>query len=317
MYTWRVVTIFASMLLAIGVEVAFGQAYPVKVVRVITVGYGSNTDVATRLIGQGLPDTFGQRLVVENRGIVGIEIAAKSAPDGYTLLHYTNPLWLLPLFRSDANWDALRDFVPITQTLTSPNLLAVHPSLPVNSVRQLIALAKAKPGQLNYGSSSTGSGNHVSAEMFNVMAGIKIVRVNYKGAGQAVNDLIAGQIDVMFPAAGSALPYVNSGRLKGLAITSAKPSPLVPGIPTLAQAGLPTYESSSIAAIFAPVGTPATVVERVNESFVKALKGPELSGRLLKNGIEAVGSSSSELTATIKAEIARMEKVIRDAGLRE
>ena len=293
------------------------QSYPSRPVRVLTVGYGSNTDVATRLIARAVPENFGQRLVVENRGIVAIETAARSAPDGYTLLHYTNPLWLLPLFRSDASWDVRRDFVPIMQTLTSPNLLVVHPSLPVRNVKQLIALAKSKPGELNYGSSSTGAGNHVAAELFKAMAGVKIVRVNYKSGGQGVADLVAGQIQVMFPAAGSAMPYVNNGRLRALAVTSAKPSPVVPGIPTLAQSGLPAYESSSVAAMFAPAGTPAAIVQRVNEAIIGALKSPGTGERLLKAGIEGVGSTPSELAQMIDAEVARMTKVIKDAGLRE
>lgn len=313
----RVITLIAAAVVATMASALWAQQYPARAIRVLTVGHGSNTDVATRLIAQAVPGGFGQRIVVENRGIIAIEVAIKAPPDGYTLLHYTNPLWLMPLFRSDANWDPLRDLVPITQTLTSPNMLVVHPALPVDSVKQLIAFAKARPGQLNYGSSSTGTGNHVAAELFNVMAGIKTVRVNYKSAGQAVNDLVAGQIQIMFPAAGSALPYVKTGRLRGLGITSAKPSPLVPGVPTLAQSGLPAYESSSVAVLMAPAGTPAAIVQRVNEVFVKAINTSEVSERLLLAGIEGVGSTPVEAVAMIKAEIARMEKVVRDANLRE
>lgn len=312
-----VVSGLAPILLLMASGAAWCQAYPSKAVRILTVGAGSNTDVATRLIAQPVSDNMGQRLIVENRGIVAIEVVAKASPDGYTLLHYTNPLWLMPIFRSDVSWDVLRDFVPITQTLTSPNILVVHPSLPVKNVRGLIALAKAKPGQLNYGSSSTGSGNHVAAELFNVMAGIKVVRVNYKSSGQSVSDLISGQIDLMFPAAGAALPHVKTGRLKGLAITSGKQSPLVPGVPTLAEAGLPAYESSSVAALFAPAGTSVAIVNRLNEAFVKALKSTELNARLLQHGIEAVGGTPAELTTAINAEIMRMERVAKAASLRD
>ncbi|MCC7486266.1 MAG: tripartite tricarboxylate transporter substrate binding protein [Burkholderiales bacterium] len=273
--------------------------------------------VIANLIAQALPEGFGQRLVVENRGIIAIEIAAKSPPDGYTLLHYTNPLWLMPLFRADAGWDALRDFVPITQTLTSPNLLVVHPSLPVRSVTDLIAFAKARPGQLNYASSSTGSGNHVAAELFKAMAGVDIVRVNYKSGGQAVNDLAAGQVHVMFPAAGSAWPHVRAGRLRGLGITAAKPSALVPGMAALAQSGLPAYESSSVAALMAPAGTSSAIVQHVHAAVVRAINAPGVGERMRKAGIEGVGSTPGETAAMIKVEIARMEKVVKDGGLRE
>ncbi len=309
--------IFLPVFLFMASISAWGQPYPSKPLRILTVGHGSNTDVATRLIAQPVSDNLGQRLIIENRGIVSIEVAAKASQDGYTLLHYTNPLWLMPIFRDDVSWNVLRDFVPITQTLTSPNFLVVHPSLPVNSVNSLIAFAKSKPGQLNYGSSSTGSGNHVAAELFNVLAGVKISRVNYKSSGQSVSDLISGQIHLMFPAAGAALPHVRNGRLKGLAITSAKQSLLVPGVPTLAEAGLPAYESSSMAALFAPAGTPGTIVNRINEAFVKALSSEDLTKRLLNHGIESVGNTPSELASAIKAEITRMERVAKEVSLRD
>ncbi len=294
-----------------------GQSYPNKPIRIVTVGYGSNTDLATRLIAEAVTGSLGQRMIVDNRGIIAAEIVAEAPPDGYTLLHYSNVLWFMPLFRDNVRWDPVRDFLPITQTLTSPNVLVVHPSLPVSTVKELIAFAKARPGQLNYGSSSTGAGNHVAAELFKALAGVNIVRVNYKGGGQAVNDLLAGQLHLMFPAAGSVMPHVKSGKLRGLAVTSAKPSALVPGLPTLAASGLPAYESSSVAGLFAPAGTPEAIINRVNQEVVRVLNRTEIKKRFLNAGIEAVGSSPGEFAATIKSEMARMGKVIKDAGLRE
>jgi tripartite-type tricarboxylate transporter receptor subunit TctC len=298
-------------------SVAFGQNYPTRPIRVVTVGAGSNTDVATRLIADGVAVGLGQRMVVENRAVVAPEIVADAPPDGYTLLHYSNVLWVMPLFRENVRWNPVKDFLPITQTLTSPNLLVVHPSMPVRTTKELIAFAKARPGQLNYGSSSTGAGNHVAAELFKSMAGVNVVRVNYKSGGQAVNDLIAGQLHLMFPAAGSVMPHVKTGRVRALAVTSAEPSPLVPGLPTLAESGLPAYESSSLAGLFAPAGTPAAIINRLNQEVVQALRRPELKERLLKAGIEAVGSSPAEFADKIKSEMTRLEKVVREAGLRE
>jgi len=300
-----------------GAGAVSGQTYPTKPVRIVTVGYGSSTDIAMRLIAQAIPGSFGQRLVVENRGIAAIEVVAQAKSDGYTLLHYTNPLWLMPVFRTDVSWDVTRDFAPITQTLTSPNVLVVHPSLPVKSVGDLIRFAKARPGQLNYGSSSSGSGNHVAAELFKALAGLNIVRINYKSGGQAVSNLVVGEVQLVFAAAGSSMPYVKSGKLRGLAITSAKPSALVPGLPTLAASGLPAYESSSVAGLFAPAGTPEAIINELNREFVHALNRADIKQRLFNASIEAVGSSPAELAATVKSEIARMSKVVKDAGLRE
>ena len=308
---------FVVGLMAFTASVASSQNYPTRPVRVVTVGYGSNTDVATRLIADAVTGGLGHRMVVENRAVIAPEIVAEAAPDGYTLLHYSNVLWVMPLFRDGVRWNPVRDFVPITQTLTSPNLLVVHPSMPVRTTKELISIAKARPGQLNYGSSSTGSGNHVAAELFKAMAGVNIVRVNYKSGGQAVNDLLAGQLHLMFPAAGSVMPHVKSGKVRALAVTSAQPSPLVPGLPTLAASGLPAYESSSVAGLFAPAGTPAAIINRLNQEVVQALHRPQIKERLLTAGIEPVGSSPAELAETIRSEMARLEKVIKDAGLRE
>ena len=313
---------FAVQMLSVGMivfaaGVVSGQSYPEKPTRVYSPQVGTSPDVVLRLIAEAVAGNLGQRMIVESRGIIGVEVAAQALPDGYTLLHYSNVLWLMPLFRDNVRWDPVRDFSPITQTLTSPNVLVVHPSVPVSTAKELIAFAKARPGQLNYGSSSTGAGNHVAAELFKAMAGVDIARISYKGAGTAVIDLLAGQLHLMFPAAGSVMPHVKSGKLRALAVTSAKPSALVPGLPPLAASGLPAYESSSVAGLFAPAGTPEAIINRVNQEVVRVLNRTEIKKRLFTAGIEAIGSSPAELAGTIKSEMGTMEKVIKVAGLRE
>jgi tripartite-type tricarboxylate transporter receptor subunit TctC len=296
---------------------ASAQNYPDKPIRVYTTGVGGSSDLSTRLIAQALGGAFAQRMVVENRALVSVEIVASSAPDGYSLLHYSNVVWLMPLLQSNVPWDVFRDFAPVILTINSPNLLVVHPSLPVKTVKELIALAKARPGVLNYASTSVGAGNHVAAELFNNMAGIKIVRINYKSMGAGFTDVLSGQIQVMFPSANSATQYVKSGRLRALAVTSSAPSALVPDLPTVAAAGLPGYESVAMTAMFAPAKTPDAIVRRLNQEINVALKKPEVRERLLNQGADAMGGSPEDLTAVMKAEIARMSKIIKDAGLHE
>ena len=213
-------------------------------------------------------------------------------------------------------YDAVRDFVPITLTNRSPNILVVHSALPVKSVRQLVALAKARPGELNYATGSTGASNHIAGELFKAMAGVNIVRIPYKSGAQESADLISGQVQLMFASAGMT-PHVRAGRLRALAVTSVEPSPLFPELPTIASQGLPGYESGSIYALFAPAGTPAAIVQRLHQESVKVLQSTEVRERFLKSGMEAVGSTPEELAATIKSDIARIGKLIKDAGIRE
>jgi tripartite-type tricarboxylate transporter receptor subunit TctC len=214
-------------------------------------------------------------------------------------------------------WEVARDFAPVALTVVSPNVLVVHPSLPVKSVKELIALAKRRPGDLNYGTSSTGAGNHIAGELFKSMAGVKIVRIAYKGGGLAVNALVAGEVQVGFPAAGSVMGMVKAGKLRALAVTSLQPTPLAPGLPTMAESGLPGYESSSYTGLFAPAKTPAPLVERLSQETARALNVPEVKERLFSVGSEVVASSPAQAAALIKAETERIRKLINDAGLRE
>ena len=295
---------------------AFSQNFPQRPVRIVTVEPGSGQDISARLIARDLSARLGQPVVIDNRGVTAIGIVARAANDGYTMLYYGPALWLGPLLRKSSDYDPVRDFAPVTLAVTSPNVLVVHPGVPVKSVKELIALAKAKPGELNYGSGSVGSNSHLAAELFKALAGVNIVRVSYKGAGPALNDVIAGQIQMIIPSASSAVSHVQSGKVRALGVTSAQPSAVFPGVPAVA-ASVPGYESSAMTGMFAPAGTPVSVINRLNRDVVQSLATAEVKERLLGVGIEVVASSTRELTAAIKGEMVRMEKVIRGAGIRE
>jgi len=270
-----------------------------------------------RVIALGLTGSLGQQLVVDNRpaAIVG-ELVAKAPPDGYTLLAIGSVLWLTPLLQDNVGYDAVKDFSPISVTGLSVNVLVVHPSVAANSVKELVALAKAKPGQLNYATGGTGSSNHLAAELFKSMAGVNLVRIPYKGSGPAVNDLVSGQVQIMFPTTAAGLPHVKSGRLRALAVTSLQPSVLAPGLPTVADSGVPGYESVVMYALFAPAKTPAAVVKRLNKDLVQYLRSPAGTERLFAAGIEVVASTPGELATAMKSEMTRLGKLIKDAGLR-
>ena len=214
------------------------------------------------------------------------------------------------------SYDPLHDFAPITLAGSSPNILAIHPSVPAKTVPELIALAKKRPGELNYSSSSTGASPHLAAELLKSMAGINIVRVAYKGSGPALTALLGGEVQFMFPSTGSANALLKSGKLRPLAVTALKPTALAPGLPTVSESGLPGYESASLLAVFAPAGTPNAIVQRLNQEMAKALQRADARERLFNAGVEAVGSTPEQFAATLKAEMGKWGKVIRDAGIR-
>jgi tripartite-type tricarboxylate transporter receptor subunit TctC len=296
---------------------SIAQNYPVKPVRVVSSGVGGGADIAARLLIPGLAGALGQQLIVDNRGsgVIPGEIAAKAPPDGYTLLLYNNTLWVGPLILK-ASYDAVKDFAPVTMISRSPNVLVVHPALPVRTVRQLIALARARPGQLNYASGSTGASNHIAAELFKAMAGVNIVRIPYKSGTLESADLMSGQVQLMFGSVSMA-PYVKAGRLRALAVSSSAPTPLFPELPTIASAGLPGYESGSIYVLLAPARTPAAVINRLNQESAKVLHAPDVKERYFKAGMEVVGSPPEALAATIRTDMQKIGKLIRDAGIRE
>jgi tripartite-type tricarboxylate transporter receptor subunit TctC len=308
----------AACALAFDAGAAGTQDYPTKPIRIVTGPSGSGSDIVARLLAQSMSPRLGQQAIVDNRaGIIAVETAAKAPPDGYTLLVYGSVVWLEPLLRDHVAWDPVRDLSPITLAARSPNVLLVNPSLPVTSVNDLIALARAKPGELSYASAGSGTTAQLAAELFKSMAGgLNIVHVPYKGAGPAMTDLMSGQVHLSFVVAASAIPHMKSGKLKALAVTTAEPSALVPGLPTVAASGLPGYESVLTIGAFAPATISAGLIARLNQEMVRALNTPEVKEKLFNTGTEVVGSSPQMLLAAGQSDMARWGKVIRDAGIR-
>ncbi len=304
----------AGVWMLAGAQIASAQSYPNTHLRIITAAAGGGSDFATRLIAGPLGAALGQQVIVENRGLLAADIAAKAPADGYTLLLSGQTLWLLPFMRENVASN-VGDFAPVTTATETFNILVVHPTVPAASVRALIDLARARPDALNFATSGNGNSVHIAGELFKAMAGIRVLRINYKGASQALTELIAGQTQFMFGVPGSVMAHIKGGRLRALAITSARPSALMPGLPTVAQA-LPGYEAVSRLAVFAPAGTPAAIIMRLNRELVRVLNLPEVKQKFHESQIEVVGDTPEALAALINAEIATTAKVIRDAGIR-
>ena len=308
-------SIFLAATLSLGTGAVLGQAYPNKPIRILTGESGGSNDVISRVIANGISGPLGQPVVVENRiNFVGIEIVHRAPPDGYTLLLNGAPFWLGPLLQT-APFDPVKDFAPITLALIQPNMIVVPPSLPVKSVKDLIALAKSKPGQLNYASGQIGNSNQLAAELFKAMAGVDIVRIGFKTGGEAANSVIRGEAQVLFISTGSGAAFVKSGKLRGLAVASLKPTPLAPGLPTVAES-LPGFESTAMSAVFTTAKTPATVINRLNQEIVRFLNRPETREQLFNIGQEVVAGTPAQLAATVKSEMTRLGKVIKDVGIR-
>ena len=295
------------------------QDYPSRPIRLISPGPGGGADFVARFVGQGISGALGQQIVIDNRpaGVIPGQIVSKAPADGYTLMVNGNSFWIAPLMRDNIAYDPLRDFAPISTVVGSPNILVIHSSVAANTVKELIALAKAKPGVLNYASSTAGGSVHLSSELFKYMAGVDIVRISYKTSGNSVNSLLAGEVQLMFANAPPVVPHVKAGRLKALAVTTAQRSVLFPDLPTVAESGLPGFEVASVYGLFAPAKTPAAIVERLNAEVVRFLGRTDAKEKLLATGVEPIGSSPQELAAAMKSESARMGKVIRSAGIRE
>ena len=304
----------ACTALSLFTGLATAQTYPAKVIRFVTAAPGSANDYVARLIAQDLSRALGQQVIVENRASLAPEVVAKSPPDGYTILLNGSSTWLLPLMRRE-NYDPLEDLAPVTMAVTSPNILVVHPSMPVKSVKELIALAKAQPGKLNYAAGTLGAPPHLSSELFNAMAGVNIVRISYKGTGPSVIALVAGEVHLMFAGLGSVAPHIASGRLRALASTSAKTSALAPQLPTVA-ATLPGYEAETLIGIFAPAKTPAAIVTLLNTEIARVLNRVEIKEQLTKSGIEVLAGSQAAAVAIMKSDMGKMGKVIRESGIR-
>ena len=296
--------------------------YPAKAIRyVVPFPAGGPLDIVARAIGQELNKSWGQPVVIDNRpgagGNIGADLVAKAPADGYTILmgavstHAIN----VTLY-NNLPYDPIRDFAPVTLITSVPNVLVVHPSVPANNVKELIALAKSRPGQLNFASGSTGSAGHLAGELFNSMAGVRMTHIPYKGAAPAVVDLMAGHVSLMFDNMSSALPNIKATRVRALAVTTLKRSPLLPQLPTISDAGLRGFDIATWFGIFAPAGAPPDIVARLNGEIVRILHTPEMKERLALLGAEPIGNKPDEFAAFIKAEIPKYAKVIRASGAR-
>ena len=307
---------YGALFLSVAGGTANAQTYPVKPIRIICASPGASGDFSARLIAQGLTANLGQQVIVDNRGGYGsIDAVTKAAADGYTLLVYGSTLWTVPLLEA-APWDAQRDLAPVVLLNSTPSTVVVHPSLPVHSVKALIALAKARPGDLNYGSAPLGSSQHLASELFKSLAGVNIVNVPYKSSGAAQIGLLSGEVQMMFPPVGSVVAHVKSGRMRLLAIATAQPSAFLPGVPTVAASGLPGYEFATVVALFAPAGTPDALVHRINQEVARVLNRPDIRQRFLNEGLEVGGGPPEQLATVMRTETARFAKLIKDAGIR-
>jgi tripartite-type tricarboxylate transporter receptor subunit TctC len=310
------VAAFIIAFVASGGSPAYAQLISTRYVRIVTSEPGSTNDWTARIMAQDLTKALGHTVIVENRGNMAIEYAAKATPDGNTLLYYGNSVWIQPLFRS-APYDPVKDLAAVTLATISPSAIVVHPSVPVKSVKELLDLAKAKPGVLNCAAGSIGASSHLSMELFKSMAGIDIVRVPYKGTGPSVTAILAGQVHMMFSPLGSVTNHIKSGKLRILAIGNERASELAPNVPTIAESGVPGYESSSITGMFAPGNTPSAIVQKVYQEIVRGLSQPGVKEKFLGQGMELVLNSPEEFSARVKSEMAKWGKVIKEAGLRE
>jgi tripartite-type tricarboxylate transporter receptor subunit TctC len=297
------------------------QAYPAKPIRLIVAfAPGGIADFSARSVSQKLSESLGVPVIVENRpgagGITGAEVVAKSPPDGYTLLVTSISHTINPSIRKNLPFDAVRDFAPVTLITDAPNFLVVHPSLPVKSVKGLIALARARPGEITYASSGAGTSTHLSGELFRSLARIDVVHVPYKGGGPAVIELVGGHVQMMFSTLPSVLQQVRSGRLRGLAVTGARRFPAAQEFPTMIEAGVAGFEVSGWSGLFAPAGAPREAVSRLAAEIGRILRAPELKERFFVQGAEPVGNTPEAFAAFVRSEIAKWKKVVEASGMR-
>jgi tripartite-type tricarboxylate transporter receptor subunit TctC len=313
----RYVVAIASALASLS---AAAQNYPDRPIRVVVgVPAGGTPDVMARAVTIGMSKILGQPLVMDNRGgaggLIGTEVAAKSAPDGYTLLVSSpGPLTILPHLQKQLGYDPLRDFVPIGLIASNPFLLIVHPSVPAKSVKDLIALAKAQPGKLNYASAGNGAANHLAMELFRSMAGVNITHVPYKGAPQAVSDVLAGHMNMMFNSIPPVLAHIKAERIGALGVGGARRSPQLPDVPTISEAGVPGYEAITWFGMLAPVKTPKPILARVSDAFSKVIGSPELRAQLEAQGAEPGSGNAADFAALIRREHERYAKVVKTSG---
>ncbi len=314
---WRLAAAILAALTSAGVCTA--QNYPNRPIRFL-VGFppGGTSDILARTIGQKLGEVVGQQVVVENRpgaaGNIGAEAAAKSAPDGYTIFMSTTSQAISASLYSKLNYDLVRDFAPVVQAVNYTNLLVVHPSLPVRSVKALIALARAKPGQLNYGTAGNGTPPHMTGELFKTYTGVNLQHVPYKGGAPAIADLLGGQITIMFDNVPPLLPHVQAGKMRPLAVTSLQRISVLRDVPTLDESGLKGFDSVAWNGVLAPAGTPKEIVARLNAEIMRILNVPDVRERLVAQGADPVGGTPEQFAALIRSEIQKWAKVVKDSG---
>jgi len=300
---------------------AQAQNYPTRPIRILVPSTpGGSVDTLARTISPKLSEKWGQQVVVDNRagagGAIAGEMLAKAPPDGYTLMMGTIAATATNVSLQKTNYDPIKDFAPITLVATQNLMLVIHPSVPAKSVKELIAVAKAKPGQLSFASAGNGTGGHLSGELFKLLAGIDLVHIPYKGVAPALIDVVAGQVSMTFASLISGTPHYKSGRLRALAVTGAKRSVALPELPTMQEAGVKDYESATWYGMLAPAGTPRDIVNKLNTEIVAILRQPEINDRLSQEGAEPVGNTPQQFGAHIKSEIEKWRKVIRAAGIK-
>ena len=299
---------------------AVAQSYPARPIRlVVPSSPGGGTDITARIMAPELSKLLGQQVVVENRPgagtMIGGDVVAKAAPDGYTLLMGISTLAINPAVYRKVPYDALRDLAPITQAVSVPNVVVGHPSLPAKTLKELIALARARPGELTFASAGVGTNPHLSVELLLSMTKTRMLHIPYKGSGPGITDLIAGQVQVMAPNMLSAYPHIKTGRMRGYGVTGAKRVSSAAEIPTIAEAGVPGYEAVQWFGVLAPAGTPRPIVQRLHDDSVKVLQLPNVKELLVKDGAEPVGNTPEQFAAFIKAETIKWAKVVKDAGI--
>jgi tripartite-type tricarboxylate transporter receptor subunit TctC len=308
-------------LLAFCAAGALGQSYPTRAIKlVVPSSPGGGTDIVARILGQKLSEQLGQQFVVENRAgagtVIGNDAVAKSAPDGYTLLMGLSTLAINPSMYAKLPYDALRDFAPISQSVSACNILILHPSVPAKTVTELIALARAKPGSLTFGSAGMGTNPHLSGELFKSLARIDMVHVPFKGSGQSIISQLAGEIAANFPSVPTAMPYIKAGRLRGIGVTTLKRVEVLPDVPSIAEAGLPGYEATQWFGLLAPAGTPRTIIDRLYQESSRALRSADMKERMTAEGLEVVGGTPEEFASYIRSETEKWTQVIKAAGIK-